>query len=132
MRTEKLHVKNISKLASRLLKTYALDESCCPNIAHQKYYKNLRYLVYRRYIEKSLMYEPWEDLVQACISEYSNLHLSQAQINELKRDFIELLAINDENREVCKWTKRLNVNANSLPEYVTTFAKMFAHKIIFK
>ena len=118
MKTDKLNVKNIGKLATRLLNTYGLSESNCLNVTYEKYFKNIRYLFYRHYTEKSLMYEPWEELVQSCITEFNSLNVSQAQKDQLIMSLYEMLYSYSDAREMCKWTIKLNVNLNILPDYV--------------
>lgn len=106
---DKLNRKNLTKFATRLIKTYAIDPTLCPNITNQKYFKNLRYLVYRRYIEQSLTYEPWQELVMECLT----------QADYLIGSLIEMLADNYDFKEIAFWTKKLNMDEILLPSYVS-------------
>ena len=64
------------------------------------------------------MYEPWEDLVQSSITEYSTLNVTQNQINHLKLSFIDILANYNEIREICKWAKTLNIDTKTMSDNV--------------
>ena len=118
MKTDKLNVKNIGKLATRLLNTYGLSESYCQNVCFEKYFKTMRYLFYRHFIEKSLLYEPWEELVHSCISEFISLNMDQVQKDHLIVSLFEMLYNHSDAREMCKWTKKMNVNLKILPAHV--------------
>jgi hypothetical protein len=119
MKTDKLNVKNMGKLATRLLNTYGLSESYCQNVCFEKYFKTTRYLFYRHFIEKSLLYEPWEELVHSCISEFISLNMDQVQKDQLIVCLFEMLYNHSDAREMCKWAKRLNVNLKILPAHVS-------------
>ena len=118
MKTDKLNVKNIGKLATRLLNTYGLSELYCPNVTYDKFFKNMRYLFYRHYSEKSLMYEPYAELVHSCISEFNSLNVDQVHKDQLIVSFYGMLYNYSDAREMCKWTQKLKVNLNILPDFV--------------
>jgi hypothetical protein len=90
------------------MNTYKIDPELCPNVSNEKYFKNLRYLVYRRYVENSITYEPWQELVLEC--------LINAQY--LIESFFDLLADHNDKREMCVWLEKLHREPNTLPEYV--------------
>jgi hypothetical protein len=108
-------------LITRLIKTYSLDDTLCPNILNQKYYKNLKYLMYRRYIEQSIDYEPWSDLITECLS----------QAEYLIDTFLEILSDNNDYKEIKKWINLLNVNHDSLSPYVSRFFNLLIVLIFF-
>ncbi len=90
------------------MKLYQIDPTSCPNVANQRYFKNLRYLVYRRYVEQSITYEPWHDLILECLT----------QAEYLIEHFLEMLVEYCDIKEVCVWLDKLNVDLSSLPSYV--------------
>ena len=59
MSIDKFSRKNLSKLVTRFIRAYQIDPEVCPSIISDRYYKNLKYLVYRRYVENSINYDPW-------------------------------------------------------------------------
>lgn len=105
--------KYVAKLLTRLIKTYQIDASLCPNINNQRFYKNLKYLVYRRYVEQSTQYEPWKDLVSECL----------AQAEYLNETFIEMLIEYNDYKEAYKWIQSLNINIETLPIYTQTLLR---------
>ena len=108
--------KQLFKLEARLMKLYNIDASFCPNITNQNYSKNLRYLVYKRYIEKSIQYPPWHDLIAECLS----------QADYLAHTFIKMLESHDDYQEINKWIGKLNINPSTLPPYVIDKIFFFA------
>jgi hypothetical protein len=67
--------------------------------------------MYRRYIEQSIDYEPWSDLITECLS----------QAEYLIDTFLEILSDNNDYKEIKKWINLLNVNHDSLSPYVSRF-----------
>jgi hypothetical protein len=108
VKIDKLSKRHLSKLVARLIKTYQIDPSFCPNVTNQKYYKNLRYLVFKRYVEKSITYNPWHDLISECLK----------QADYLLDDFFDLLYQHNDIEEICKWMKIMNINCDKLKEPV--------------
>ncbi len=109
IRSDNLSNKYLGKLLTRLIKQYEIDASHCPNINNQRFFKNLRYLIYRRYIDHSIEYEPWKDLVIECLS----------QADYLTEVFFEMLADHQEFHEIKKWIKILNADVSTLSNYVS-------------
>ena len=104
IKVDKLSRRNLTKLASRLMKTYQINERFCPNITNQKYFKNIRYLVHRRYIENSIAYDPWQELIADGL-----LHADY-----LIEPFLDMLADHNDVREICKWIRKLDYDINSI------------------
>ncbi|XP_064616174.1 exonuclease mut-7 homolog isoform X2 [Liolophura sinensis] len=68
IRGDKFHFKILSKLAVRLMKLYGIPPESCPNINNARNLGALRYLLYKKYIEKSLGDENWEELIKGSVS----------------------------------------------------------------
>ncbi|CAF0779065.1 unnamed protein product [Brachionus calyciflorus] len=110
VKLDKLNRKNLSKLAIRMVKMYSIDPTLCPNITNQKYFKNLRYLIFRRYIEKSITYDPWQELVMECLN----------QAEYLAESFIDMLQEHSDIKEICFWLDKLKLNYDSFPTHIQT------------
>jgi hypothetical protein len=65
--------------------------------------------MYRRYIEQSIDYEPWVDLITECSS----------QAEYLNDTFLEMLADNNDYKETNKWISLLKINIESVSPYVS-------------
>jgi hypothetical protein len=48
------------------MKTFKLDPECCPNINNEKYYKNLKFLFYKKYVDRTIVGEAWDELIIVC------------------------------------------------------------------
>ncbi|XP_073496690.1 exonuclease mut-7 homolog isoform X2 [Phyllobates terribilis] len=83
VKPDKLNLKTLSKLAFRLLETYNLDPALCTNIINQRHLGTLKYLMYKRYVEKTMTQENWADHVQSTVS--GNLWLQEQCIALLCR-----------------------------------------------
>ena len=115
MRVEKLLPKNICKLAVRLQAKFKLSMAeCCPNIRRDKCGKNVRYLIYRRYVERSMEYEPWQELCMEC------LLMEGTGLTSLAESFVEMLADHGDYREIHKWLGWLRIDRASLSSYIVT------------
>lgn len=108
VRLEKLSRRNLSKLVTRLAKAYQIEAQVCPNVDNEKYLKNMRYLMYRRYNEKSLSVEPWRDLIEECL----------IQADYLTDKFMEMLADYQDYTEAAFWVNKLQIDVDSLSSYV--------------
>jgi hypothetical protein len=111
VRADNLNRRYLVKLVTRLMKLYQIDASSCPNVVNQRYFKNLRYLLYRRYIEHSITYEPWQELILECLT----------QAYYLTDHFFEMLVEYCDIKEVCVWLDKLSIDSTSLPSYVSIF-----------
>ena len=87
---------------------YKVSPEQCPNVSNQKNLNNLRYLVFRRYVEKSVTYEPWQELVLECLT----------QADYLVENFLDMLIEYNDIAEICIWLDRLNIGLDTVPDYV--------------
>ncbi|XP_069798891.1 exonuclease mut-7 homolog [Dendropsophus ebraccatus] len=69
IKPDKLNLKTLSKLAFRLLETYNLDPALCSNMINQRHLGTLKYLMYKRFVEKTMTQENWSDHVQNTVLE---------------------------------------------------------------
>nr|XP_020664814.1 exonuclease mut-7 homolog [Pogona vitticeps] len=64
IKTEKLNHRTLTKMAFRFLDKYHLDPALCPNVINQRHLGTLKYLVRKRFVEKTMTQEIWMDHVQ--------------------------------------------------------------------
>ncbi|KAM3910642.1 exonuclease mut-7 homolog isoform 2-T2 [Leptodactylus fuscus] len=83
IKPDKLNLKTLSKLAFRLLETYNLDPALCSNMINQRHLGTLKYLMYKRFVEKTMTQENWADHVQNTVD--GNLWLQEQCIALLCR-----------------------------------------------
>jgi hypothetical protein len=110
-RIENFNRRYLVKLVTRLMKLYQIDAALCPNVSNQRYFKNLRYLLYRRYMEQSITYEPWQELVHECLK----------QADYLTDHFFEMLIEYCDVKEIHVWLDKLQIDVTTLPSYVKVF-----------
>ncbi|XP_072489220.1 exonuclease mut-7 homolog isoform X3 [Notamacropus eugenii] len=108
-RADKLNQKMLSKLVFRLLGQYKVDPALCPNVMNQRHLGTLRYLFYKRFVEKSMTQENWEDHIQNMVGE--NLWLQE--------QLIQLLISYCDVTTAAQWALYYHLSGESLPAKVT-------------
>lgn len=101
---QKLSKKILSKFAVRLMKLHSIPPETCPNITENRAMGAIRYLLFKRYVEKSLGAGGWDDMVESAVGDSSSL---QEQLVE------ELLAYNDLT-EAARWANRYNLRKSAI------------------
>ncbi|XP_043841778.1 exonuclease mut-7 homolog [Dromiciops gliroides] len=107
-RADKLNQKMLSKLVFRLLGQYNLDPALCPNVMNQRHLGTLRYLFYKRFVEKSMTQENWEDHIQNMVGE--NLWLQE--------QLIQLLFSYCDAATAAQWALSYHLTGDCLPAKV--------------
>ncbi|KAM9325596.1 exonuclease mut-7 homolog [Gastrophryne carolinensis] len=69
VKPDKMNPKTISKLAFRLLDLFKLDPALCSNMINQRHLGTLKYLMYKRFVEKTMTQENWCDHVQSTVGD---------------------------------------------------------------
>ncbi|KAM4661974.1 exonuclease mut-7 homolog [Discoglossus pictus] len=69
IRTDKMNLKTLCRLAFKLLEQYNLDPGLCLNLINQRHLGTLKYLMYKRFVEKSMTHENWTDHVQNTVTD---------------------------------------------------------------
>ncbi|XP_030062669.1 exonuclease mut-7 homolog [Microcaecilia unicolor] len=105
MRMDKFNHKGLSKLVFRLLDQFDLDPALCPNIINQRHLGTLKYLFYKRFIEKSMTRENWTDHIQSTVGENRWL---QEQLMNLLLKYCDL-------ETVAWWAVHYSLPKESLP-----------------
>jgi hypothetical protein len=106
MQSNQLRKSSLMKLVTRLLKHYNLGNGhkLCPNVWRIKNYKNIKYLMTKRYVEGSLSYETWKDLIHDCL----------IKIPLLVDDFFYFCIDHGDPNEIHNWLEILNIDIKSL------------------
>ncbi|NXL93400.1 MUT7 Exonuclease, partial [Alectura lathami] len=102
---DKLNRKMLSKLIFRLLDRFNIDPALCPNVINQRHLRTLKYLFYKRFVEKTMTQENWTDHVQSTVGENRWLqgHLMQLLVN-----YCDLST-------AARWAQRCNMPEEMLP-----------------
>ncbi|XP_077643994.1 exonuclease mut-7 homolog isoform X3 [Lonchura striata] len=61
---EKFNRRVLSKLVFRLLERFHIDSALCPNVINQQHLRTLKYLFYKRFVEKTMTEENWADHIE--------------------------------------------------------------------
>ncbi|XP_033923427.1 exonuclease mut-7 homolog isoform X2 [Melopsittacus undulatus] len=102
---EKFNRKMLSKLVFRLLERFNVDPALCPNVVNQRHLRSLKYLFYKRFVEKTMTQENWADHVQSTVGE-----------NQwLQRHLIQLLTSYCDLNTAARWAQRCNLPKEMLP-----------------
>ncbi|KAM8803462.1 LOW QUALITY PROTEIN: exonuclease mut-7 homolog [Rhynchonycteris naso] len=67
LRLEKLSPRVLTRQVLRLLERFSLDPASCPNVAAQQHLAALRYLCYKRFVERSMSQANWADHVRGLL-----------------------------------------------------------------
>ncbi|XP_067417673.1 exonuclease mut-7 homolog isoform X3 [Emydura macquarii macquarii] len=105
LRPDKLNHKTLSKLVFRLLEQYNLDPALCPNVINQRHLGSLKYLFYKRFVEKTMTQENWVDHVQNTVGENRWL---QEQLVQLLVSYCDL-------NTAARWALRYSLPEKTLP-----------------
>ncbi|XP_067833397.1 exonuclease mut-7 homolog isoform X2 [Heptranchias perlo] len=108
LRWDKMNRKVLSKLVFRLIKLYGIDPVLCPNVVNQRYLASVKYLLYKRFVEKSMTEENWSEHIEATVG----------QNPWLQGQFVSLLARHTDLDTVARWALRLSVPQEKLSYHV--------------
>ncbi|XP_067868941.1 exonuclease mut-7 homolog isoform X2 [Heterodontus francisci] len=108
LRWNKLNRKALSKLVFRLMELYGIDPVFCPNVVNQRYLASIKYLLFKRFVEKSMTEENWSEHIEAVVG----------QNPQLWTQFMSLLARYTDVDTVASWALRLGVPQDKLSYHV--------------
>ncbi|XP_059957728.1 exonuclease mut-7 homolog isoform X2 [Mesoplodon densirostris] len=86
LRLERLSPRALGRQVLRLLEQHGLDPALCPNVITQQRLAALRYLCYKRLVERSVSRESWAEHVQGLVG----------QDQWLQEQLLQLLASHDD------------------------------------
>jgi len=105
----RLVTKNMGNYITRLIKRFELNKECCPRTTFRQQAAGLRYLVHKKYSDKSIEHENWEELVHVAVAD--SLHLQMELINILCRQY-------SDDQAAVSWAMRYSMPHDSLPHYL--------------
>lgn len=97
--------KMLTKHVLRLVVKFKIDQGLCPNALHKRRLDSLRFLMYKRFVEKSMTEENWSDHVQYVV----------ADDLELQIHLVEMLLKYGGLQKASQWSLRYNIPRNRLP-----------------
>ncbi|KAM6431112.1 exonuclease mut-7 homolog isoform 1-T1 [Liasis olivaceus] len=102
---EKINCRTMHKMAFRFLDKYNLDPALCPNILNQRYLGTLKYLLHKRFCEKTMTQENWADHVQGIVRDN----------RWLQEQLVELLVRYAGLGVAAQWAQRYSLLGDSSP-----------------
>ncbi|XP_049908805.1 exonuclease mut-7 homolog [Epinephelus moara] len=100
-----IHPKLLTKHVYRLMERFNIDQGLCPNALHKRRLDSLRFLMYKRFVEKSMTEENWSDHVQYVVADDSELQIL----------LVEMLVKYCGLQKASQWSLRYNIPRNRLP-----------------
>ncbi|KAM8873019.1 exonuclease mut-7 homolog [Synchiropus picturatus] len=97
--------KVLTKHVLRLMEKFKIDPDLCPNALHKRRETSLRFLMYRRFGEKSMSEENWVDLVQYVAADDPEIHIQ----------LVEMLLRYSSPQKAAQWSLRYNIPRHRLP-----------------
>ncbi|XP_051268624.1 exonuclease mut-7 homolog [Dicentrarchus labrax] len=97
--------KMLTKQVFRLMEKFNIDQGLCPNALHKRRLDSLRFLMYKRFVEKSMTEENWSDHVQYVL----------ADDLELQIQLVEMLVKYCGLQKASQWSLRYSIPRNRLP-----------------
>ncbi|XP_068408797.1 exonuclease mut-7 homolog isoform X1 [Eschrichtius robustus] len=108
LRLERLSPRALGRQVLRLLEQHGLDPALCPNVVTQQRLAALRYLCYKRLVERSVPRESWAEHVQGLVG----------QDQGLQEQLLQLLASHDDAALVAQCALDLLLPEERLPASV--------------
>lgn len=108
----KLHQKPLSKLVQRLAKNYNIPKQFTPNVNKMKNFGALQFLVHKRYYEKSLNKDSWDEMVRDTVSDTDR---------QLQLELVCLCSNFNDQPEAAKWAHHFQLKMNELPLLVQDY-----------
>lgn len=97
--------KLLAKHILRLVEKFNIDHGLYPNALHKRRLDSLRFLMYKRFVEKSMTEDNWIDHVQCVV----------ADDHELQIKLVEMLLQYCSIQKAAQWSLRYNIPRNRLP-----------------
>ncbi|XP_068608966.1 exonuclease mut-7 homolog [Brachionichthys hirsutus] len=100
-----INPKFLTKQVFRLMEKFNIDQGLCPNALHKRRLDTLRFLMYARFVERSMTEENWRDHVQSVVAD--DLELQIHLVNMLVK-YCSLVT-------TAQWSARYNIPRYRLP-----------------
>ncbi|XP_043326331.1 exonuclease mut-7 homolog [Cervus canadensis] len=108
LRLERLSPRALGRQVLRLLEQFGLDPALCPSVLAQQRLAALRYLCYKRLVERTMSQESWAELVQGLVG----------QDEWLQEQLLQLLASQDDVAMAAQCALDLSLPEERLPATV--------------
>ncbi|XP_001861848.2 exonuclease mut-7 homolog [Culex quinquefasciatus] len=108
----KLHQKPLSKLVQRLAKSYNIPKEFTPNVNKMKNFGALQFLCHKRYYEKGLNKDSWDEMVRDTVSEADR---------DLQLELVCLCSGFGDQAEAAKWAEHFRLKRKELPLLVQDY-----------
>ncbi|KAJ8401956.1 hypothetical protein AAFF_G00375370 [Aldrovandia affinis] len=102
---ERIQPKMLSKQVFRLKEHFNIDPALCPNSVTKRKVDSLRFLMYKRFVEKGMSEENWIDHIQATVADSPGLQVH----------LVELLVKYSGLHSAAQWSMRYRIPKESLP-----------------
>ncbi|XP_076025280.1 exonuclease mut-7 homolog [Genypterus blacodes] len=100
-----INAKMLAKRVLRLMEKFNIDSALCPNALHKQRLDSLRFLMYKRFVEKSMIEENWSDHVQSVVADDPELQIL----------LVEMLVKYCGVRKASQWSLRYRIPKYRLP-----------------
>ncbi|XP_055551478.1 exonuclease mut-7 homolog [Wyeomyia smithii] len=108
----KLHQKPLSKLVQRLAKNYNVPKEFTPNVNKMKNFGALQFLLHKRYYEKSLNKDSWDEMVRDTVPKDDT---------DLQMELVCLCSNFNDQAEAAKWARFYRIKFTELPLLVQDY-----------
>ncbi|XP_041741386.1 exonuclease mut-7 homolog [Coregonus clupeaformis] len=103
--TDQIQPKMLSKQVFRLMEKFNIDPGLCPNSVYKRKSDSMRFLMYKRFVEKGMSEENWSDHVQSTV----------ADDPELQIQLVELMVKYGGMVSAAQWSLRYGLPKDRLP-----------------
>ncbi|XP_034047943.1 exonuclease mut-7 homolog isoform X2 [Thalassophryne amazonica] len=97
--------KMLTKHVLRLAEKFNVDQALCPNALYKRRLDSLRFLMYKRFVEKTMTDESWSDHVQTVVADDLELHVQLVQM------LVHYCGL----QKAAQWSLRYNIPRCRLP-----------------
>ncbi|XP_055681549.1 exonuclease mut-7 homolog [Lutzomyia longipalpis] len=112
VRYNKLDTKPLTKLIQRLAKMYDMPKELTPNMNKRHNYGALQFLIHKRFIDKSLNKDSWQEMVKVTVP---------MDAPDLQLELVNACSDFGDTSDGAMWAKYFNVPHNDLPIDVSEF-----------
>ncbi|KAJ8286604.1 hypothetical protein GJAV_G00041050 [Gymnothorax javanicus] len=102
---ERIQPKMLSKQVFRLMERFGIEPALCPNSVTKRKLDTLKFLMYKRFVEKGMSEENWRDHIQATVGDSP----------ELQVHLVELLVKHSGLHAAAQWSLLYEVPRERLP-----------------
>nr|XP_046161384.1 exonuclease mut-7 homolog isoform X2 [Oncorhynchus gorbuscha] len=78
--TDQIQPKMLSKQVFRLMEKFNIDPGLCPNSVYKRKSDSMRFLMYKRFVEKGMSEENWRDHVQSTVADDPELQIQLVEL----------------------------------------------------